>query len=118
MDKSKKYFLYLSGVISENQYYEELSPMPSFSGGGNSGPPTTFITPEPEEDEKSDYNKTTAKLLFNKLALKIGNEKVNEYRSLINYVARNQAMIDPFMKLVEDLGSIQPSKIRNILNKF
>jgi hypothetical protein len=52
------------------------------------------------------------------LALKIGNEKVKEYKTLINYIARNQEMIESFMKLAEDLGSIQPSKIRNILNKF
>lgn len=87
MKKADDYLLYLSGVISENQYHE----------GTNE---------EPAKDEAMELPEF--KKLMAKLTNRLG-EKSNKYVPLLKYVARNKNMLPMFEELIEDVSKLQAS---------
>lgn len=96
MKKADNYLLYLSGIINESQYHEEVEAKNNVSS-------------------ETDDPKATQRML-RRLTVKIG-EKANTYLPLLKYLSRNERALELFLELIEQLTLVQPSRVKGLLNK-
>jgi hypothetical protein len=93
MKKVDNYLLYLSGVISENQYHEEVEAKNDSSA------------------EEVDPKETQR--VLKKLSVRIG-EKANTYLPLLKYLSKNKQALQLFVGLVDQLVLVQVSRVKGL----
>lgn len=96
MKKVDNYLLYLSGVISENQYHEAKNDTPDVDG------------------YKPGVDSVKIKNIIPKLSVKLG-EKTNTYLPLLRYVSKNEKALSLFSELIESLVLVQTSRVKGIV---
>lgn len=88
-------FLYLSGVINENQYHEEMD----------------------MEDDDGVMELPQFKRMMSKLSVRMG-DKANNYLPLLKYIAKKEDLLAMFESLVEELMGLQTATGKSILKPF